>query len=95
MHVPPPGENIPVGIEPFPVNNSAPQWYDIEWGSRRLQQHRLGGISRVQAEHLQKRLAAEKWEREPDTGHWYWVFELVHTAFRDVTFPKNAPGRCL
>ena len=30
-YVPPPGENIPVSIDPFPVDDSVPMEDEIEW----------------------------------------------------------------
>ena len=34
--VPPPGDNIPVAIEPFEVKDSVPEEGEIEWAVKRL-----------------------------------------------------------
>ena len=52
LHVPPPGENIPVLVDPFPVEDSVPTEDEIEWAEKRLQNHRSRGPSRMRAEHL-------------------------------------------
>ena len=42
-YVPPPGENIPVSVKPFPVDDSVPTEDEIEWAVTRLQNHCSGG----------------------------------------------------
>ena len=65
-YVPPPGENTPVSIEPFPVYDSLPTEDNIEWVVKRLQNNRSGGPSGMRAEHLKVWLAEarkkERWE---------------------------------
>ena len=51
-YVPSPGENIPVHIEPFLVDDSVPDEGDIEWAVKRLHNNRSRGASRMQAEHV-------------------------------------------
>ena len=64
-YVPPPGENIPIPVEPFPVDDLVPKEDKIEWAVKRLQNHRSGEPSGIQAEHLKGWLAeAGKKERE-------------------------------
>ena len=39
-HVPPPGENIPISVEPVPVEDSVPTEDEIKWSVKRIQNHR-------------------------------------------------------
>ena len=56
--VPPPGDNIPVEIEPFEVEEKVPDKEEIEWPVKRLRNNRSGGASQMWAEHLKVWLAA-------------------------------------
>ena len=42
-YVPPPGANIPISVEPFPVDDSVPTEDEIEGAAERLYNHRYGG----------------------------------------------------
>ena len=42
-HIPPPGENIPVSVDTFPVEDSVTTEDDIEWAVKRLRNHRSRG----------------------------------------------------
>ena len=67
---PPPGDNIPVTIEPFAVEDGVPEEEEIEWAVKRLQNNRAGGPSRMRVEDLKGWLAAarrEGKEREAET----------------------------
>ena len=48
-YVPPPGENTPISVEPFPVDESLPTEDEIEWLVKRLCNHRSGGPSGMRA----------------------------------------------
>ena len=50
--IPPPGDNIPVTIEPFTVENGVPTEAEIEWAVKRLRNNRAGGPPRMRAEDL-------------------------------------------
>ena len=39
----PPGENLPISVETFSVDDSLPTEDDIEWAVTRLRNHRSGG----------------------------------------------------
>ena len=56
----PPGDNIPVNIEPFAVEDGVPTEAEIEWAVKRLQNNRAGGPSRMRAEDLKGWLAAAR-----------------------------------
>ena len=51
-YVPPPAENIPVSVEPFRVDGSAPTEDKIKWTVTRLRNHRSGGPSGNRVKHL-------------------------------------------
>ena len=51
-YVPPPGANISISVEPFPMDDSVPTEDKIEWAVKRLQNHRSRGASGMRAEHL-------------------------------------------
>ena len=50
--IPPPGDNIPVTIEPFAVEDGVPTEEEVEWAVKRLRNNRAGGASRMRAEDL-------------------------------------------
>ena len=50
--VQPPGENISISIDPFPVEDLVPIEDDIEWAVRRLSKNRSGGPSGMREEQL-------------------------------------------
>ena len=62
IRVPPPGDNIPVTIEPSAVEDGVPEEEEIEWAVKRLQNNCAGGASRMQAEDLKGWLAAARRE---------------------------------
>ena len=57
-YVPPPGANIPISVEPFPVDDSVPTEDKIEWAVKQLQNQHSGGPSGMRAEYLKGWLAA-------------------------------------
>ena len=59
-YIPPTGTNIPISVQPLPVDDSVPTEDDTEWAVIRLHNHRSGGATGIQAEHLKRWLAAAK-----------------------------------
>ena len=51
-HVPSPGENFPLSVEPSQVKKLVPTDDDTEWAVKRLRNHNSGVTSRMRAEHL-------------------------------------------
>ena len=51
-HIPPLGQPIPMGVQPFLVEESIPEEEDIAWAVRRLCLNRSDGLSGMIAEHL-------------------------------------------
>ena len=107
--VPPPGDSIPLYIEPFAVEDWVPDEGEIEWAVKRLRNNRVGGPSRMQTEDLKGWLAAaRRGEKKGDTAekeggdredtregaeNWERVVELVQTAFRDGYLARRRLGR--
>ena len=60
IRVPPPGDNIPVTIEPFAVEDGVPEEEETEWALKRLQNNRARGALRMRAEDLKGWLAAAR-----------------------------------
>ena len=50
-YMPPPGDNTPISVDPFPVYDLVPTEYEIEWVVAQLQKHRSGGGSGMREEH--------------------------------------------
>ena len=57
-YVPPPGENIPISVEPLPVDELVPTEEEIEWAVKHLQDHRSRGPLGMRSKHLKGCLAA-------------------------------------
>ena len=51
-YVPPPGENIPISVDTFTVEDSVPTEYNIEWAVKQIRNHCSGGTSRMRAKHI-------------------------------------------
>ena len=59
-YVLPLGENIPISVQPFPVDDSVPTEDEVEWAVKQLCNHRSGGLSGMRSEHLNKCLATAR-----------------------------------
>ena len=67
--MPPSGENIPVNIQHFLLDDSVPEEGEIEWAVKLLRNNRYGGTSRMRVEHVKRWLAAAgKAEKDRDTA---------------------------
>ena len=90
--VPPPGDSIPVEIEPCEVEDGVPDEGEIKWAVKNLRNNRAGGPSRMRAEDIKGWLAVaqrgEKGETMDKEGggregtqegeeNWARVMELV------------------
>ena len=92
IYVPPPGTNIPISVQPFPVDNSVPTEGKIEWVVTQLRNHHSGGPSGMRAEHLKRWLAAvQKSEKDVTTTAVAETTENKGTvAFQPATEPTEA-----
>ena len=59
-YVPSPGENIPISIRPFHLDDSVPEEGKIEWVVKRLRNNRSRWPSGMRVEHLKRCLAAAR-----------------------------------
>ena len=59
-YVPPPGENIPISVEPLPVDNSVPTEDEIKWAVKCLRNHRSRRPYGMRSEHLKRWLAVAR-----------------------------------
>ena len=67
--VPPPGDTIPVTIEPFVVEYGIPTEAEVEWAVKHLRNNRARGLSRMRAEDLKGWLAAaRRGDKERETA---------------------------
>ena len=57
-YVPPLGENIPISIRPFQVDDSVAEEGKIEWVVKRLRNNCSGGASGMRVEHIKQWIAA-------------------------------------
>ena len=64
----PPGTNIPIYVEPFPIEDSVPTEDDIEWAVKRLRNHRSGGPSEMRDKHLKMCLAVARKAAKEETA---------------------------
>ena len=67
IYVPHPGENIPISVELFPVDDSVPTEDDIEWAVKRLHNHCSGGLLGMRDEHLKSFLAEARRMKKEET----------------------------
>ena len=105
IRVPPPGNNIPVELEPFEVEDAVPEEGEIDWAVKRLRNNRSGGTSRMRAEHIKGWLTAARRAEKEETAdtekggqedtregaeNWTRCVDLVQTAFRDGGLAEEA-----
>ena len=59
-YVPPLGTNIPISVQPFPVDDSVPTADEIEWSVTQFCNHRSRGASGMRVEHLKSWVATAR-----------------------------------
>ena len=59
-HIPPPGENTPISVDTFPLDELVPMEDDIKWEVRRMRDNLSSSPSGIRAENLQQWL----WEAQ-------------------------------
>ena len=97
----PPGEPIPIHVEPFDVNDEVPPDGEIRAAVKRLSNGRAGGASSMRAEHMKEWLAGVEEEEQEDeeaataalakgTGdRWRVLVKLVRTMWSKGTLPDQ------
>ena len=101
--VPPPGENIPVNVDPTHIDDSVPTEDEVVEAVKKLRRNRSGGPLGIRAEHVKGWLAAarrggmaeEQGETKTATEEegedlWGKVVELTQTAFREGNLAEEA-----
>ena len=68
IYVPPLGVNIPISVEPFPVEESVPTEDVIEWAVKRLQNHHSRGTYGMRAKHLKGWITAARNKKKEETA---------------------------
>ena len=103
IHVPTPGDNIPVTVTPSEIDDSVPTEDEIAEAVKKLRRNRSGGPSRIRAEHLKGWITAakrgelveekgkENTEDEVEGGElWGKVVEITQTAFWEGKLAEEA-----
>ena len=88
--VPPMGQPIPVGVQPFVVDDSIPEDKEIAWAVRRLRLNRSDSQLGMRAEHLRQWLYEAMRYSTPDTTNCQKVVAIVHAAFRNGILAKES-----
>ena len=90
-YIPPLGTNIPISLEPFPVDDSVPTEDEIEWAVKRLRNHRSRGLSGMRSEYLKRWLAAaRKVSKDKTTARAETTEYKETTAGMESTEPTEA-----
>ena len=85
-YVPPPGKNISISVQPFPVDDSVPTEDEIEWAVKRLHNNRSGGPSGMWTENLKRWLAtARKAEKDKETAEKEEAATTTERARTDIS----------
>ena len=89
-HVPPPRQLIPMGVQPFLVDDSILEYKEIAWVVRKLRKNYLGGPSVMQVEHIHQWLIDATWYKIPDTTNCKKVIAIVQAEFHDGTLAEDS-----
>ena len=85
--VDPPGDPIPIVVEPFEIRDDVPNSDEIAQSVRQLRCGKAPGPSKMRAEHLKDWLSAATREDSPDTANWDTLVELVQHVWRTGELP--------
>ena len=85
----PPGEPIPVLVEPFDVSDEVPSEDEIASAVRGLRSGKAPGPSGLRTDQLKAWLRAARREENPDTTHWETLVSLVQHAFETGELPAD------
>ena len=81
-HFPLPVIHIPIGVAPFPVDDTIPGEEEIPEAVMRLRLHFTGSPSGIRAKHLRLWLRTAKREEHADLGNWEKVIAIIQADFR-------------
>ena len=89
--VPPPEEPIPILVDPFPIDDDAPEGLELREVVRGMRNVRAGGASGICVEHIQvwlKGVVEEEEMRKGNMGHQWRVFvKLIQTIWERGEVP--------
>ena len=84
-HVPPPGQQIHLGVQPLPVYDSIPEDKEIALEVLSPAEDLSGGLSVIQVERLLQWLIYATQYDTPDTTKWHKGVATVQAAFHGGT----------
>jgi hypothetical protein len=93
--VAPPGQSIPINVEPTPVDDSVPDDAEIRSKVKGMSNGRAGGASKLRAEDLKSWLHGMELEEKKPEGHegagdrWRLFVRLIQTIWRTGTIPQQ------
>ena len=95
-HVPPPGESIPINVDPRPIVDSIPPDKEIRDVVRGLKKGRAGGTSKICAENIKSWLRGAVEEEDPElTGregagdNWRLFVKLIQAIWENGEVPRQ------
>jgi len=91
--VQPPGDPIPINIDPFAINDEIPTDAEVREVVRGLRNGRAGGVSGIRAEHMKQWLQDVMTEEEKGTvglrDKWRVFLDLVQTIWEEGEVPQQ------
>ena len=92
--IPSPGDNIPVRVQPFAVNDDVPEDREIRGAVRKLRNGRAGGSSGIRAEDLKRWLRDAEVEEDEETEGgdgtlWRIVVRLIQQMWLTGKIPQQ------
>ena len=91
--VPPPGDPIPINVEPFDVNDDCPEDAAIRAAVKQLRNGRAGGASKMKAEDIKdwlRGMIEEEEEGKEDAGYeWKLFVELIQLIWEKGEVPPQ------
>ena len=85
----PPGEPIPVLVDPFDVSDEVPSEDEIAAAVRGLRSGKAPGPSGLRTDQLKAWLRAARREEDPDPTHWETLVTLVQHAYETGELPAD------
>jgi len=85
----PPGDPIPVLVDPFPVSDAVPSEGEVEAAVRRLSSGKSPGPSGLRMDHLKQWLRAARRKDNPDSSTWDNLVELVQYVYEHGQCPTS------
>ena len=91
--IPPPGDSIPIHVEPFDLNDEVPEEVEIRAVVAKMRNGRAGGSGGIRAEHIKDWLRGMKEEeiegREKAGDLWRLFVRLIQSIWRTGSIPRQ------